>query len=117
MYAAAAADVLSSYYIIFLFFWVMCVCGAVSGGERGVPAHSACAEHERGWEAEDNVRYDIHQGYRQEIRQHLLQEGRRRHEQEVRFLVWFGWIALFVCLFLLLKQVCVCGILLLVQGW
>ena len=48
----------------------------VSGGERGFPAHSACAEHQRGWEAEDNVRYDLHQGYWKEIRQHRLQEGR-----------------------------------------
>ena len=38
------------------------MCVAVSGGERGFPAHSACAEHQRGWEAEDNVRNDLHQG-------------------------------------------------------
>ena len=57
----------------------------VSGGERGFPAHSACAEHQRRWEAEDNVCPDLHQGYWKAIRQHRLQEGRCRHEQEVPF--------------------------------
>jgi len=36
---------------------------AGSGGERGVPAHSPCAEHQRRWEAEDNVRPYLDQGY------------------------------------------------------
>ena len=40
----------------------------VSGGERGFPAHSACAEHQRRWEAEDNVRSHLYQRYWQAIR-------------------------------------------------
>lgn len=59
--------------------------GAVSDRERGFPTHSSCSQHERGWEAEDHVRAHLHQGYRAPLRQHRLQEGRRGHEQEVRF--------------------------------
>ena len=56
---------------------------AVAGSERGVPAHSSCAEHERRWQAEDHVCSDLHQGYWPPFRQHRLQESRCRHEQEV----------------------------------
>ena len=48
---------------------------AVSGGQRQLHAHSACAEHQRRWQAEDHVCADRHQGYRPPLLQHLLQEG------------------------------------------
>lgn len=56
---------------------------AVSDRQRGFPAHSASAEHQRGWQEKDHVRPHFHQGCRAPLRQHRLQEGRRRHEQEV----------------------------------
>lgn len=49
---------------------------AVSGGDRGLHAHSACAEHERGRQAQDYVRPDRHPWYWSPLLQHLLQEGR-----------------------------------------
>lgn len=56
---------------------------AVAGGERGFPAHSSCAQHQCGWEAEDHVCPHFYQGHWPPSCQYRLQEGRRRHEQEV----------------------------------
>lgn len=50
-------------YVCSIFRWV-----TVASGERRIPAHIACPEHERGWETEDNVCPHVNQGYWEAIR-------------------------------------------------
>ena len=81
----AGFDVLSSVKAVFDVLFSVCYYCVVSGCKRGVPAHSACAQHQRRWQAEDYVCSYLHQGYWKETSQHCLQESRCRHEQEVCF--------------------------------
>lgn len=57
-----------SFSIFDIFVVVVSGVFVVSRSERGVPAYSACDEHQRRWEAEDHVCSHLYQGYRSSSR-------------------------------------------------